>query len=77
MGMIGALIGNVWPYVIGALTAIAGAFGLYMKGRADAKAKRAVQDLTEHKATVEKVLHETPSADPIADVRERLRDRAR
>ncbi len=38
--MIDLILGNVWPYVIGALTAIAGVAGVYFKGRADAKAKR-------------------------------------
>ncbi len=74
--MLDLILGNVWPYVIGALTAIAGALGLYFKGRADAKAKRAVQDLTEHRDTVERVLDETPSADPADDIRRRMRERA-
>jgi hypothetical protein len=63
---------------LAAIVAVFAAFGaVYAKGRADAKAKRDVKDLTEHKATVEKVLHETPSDDPAADIRKRLRDRAR
>jgi len=74
--MIGALLGDLWPYIIAAFTAIAGALGLYFKGRSDAKAKRSVQDLTEHKDTVERVLDEQASADPVDDIRKRLRDRA-
>ncbi len=75
--MIDLILGNVWPYVIGAVTAIAGALGLYLKGRADARTKRAVQDLTEHKDTVERVLNETPSDAPADVIRGRLRDRAK
>jgi hypothetical protein len=65
---------KLWAAAIVAV--IAGAFAIYAKGRADAKAKRAVQDLTDHKETVERVLHETPSADPVDDIRKRMRDRA-
>jgi len=75
--MIGALLGDLWPYVIGVVAALAGALGLYFKGRSDAKAKRAVQDLTEHQTTVENVLAETQSDDPADAIRQRLRDRAR
>jgi hypothetical protein len=74
--MIDVMSGGVWPYLVAAFTAIAGALGLYWKGRSDAKAKRAVQDLTAHKETVERVLDETPSDDPADVIRDRLRDRA-
>ena len=37
--MIAALIGDIWPYVIAAIGAGAGLFGIYAKGRSDAKAK--------------------------------------
>jgi len=63
-------------WLAAAVTALAAVVAAYAKGRADAKAKRAVQDLTAHKDTVERVLHETPSADPVDDIRQRLRDRA-
>jgi hypothetical protein len=63
-------------YAAAILAAIAGALAIYAKGRADAKAKRAVQDLTAHKTTVEKVLAETPSDDPADAIRQRLRERA-
>lgn len=65
---------KLWAAAI--LTAIAGALAIYAKGRADAKAKRDVQDLTAHKGTVERVLDETPSDDPVDDIRRRMRERA-
>ena len=74
--MIGALLGDLWPYLIAAATAIAGALGLYFKGRADAKAKRKAAELQAHKDTVERVLDEQASADPVDDIRKRLRARA-
>ena len=77
--MIGFLLGipaRLKLYAAAILAFVAGAFGIYAKGRADAKAKEAVKDLTEHKDTVERVLNETPSADPADDIRKRLRERA-
>jgi hypothetical protein len=65
---------KLWAAAI--LAAAAGALAIYSKGRADAKAKRAVQDLTEHKDTVERVLNEAPSDDPADDIRRRMRERA-
>ena len=65
---------KLWLAAIVAVFAAVGA--VYTKGRSDAKAKRAVQDLTEHKDTVERVLNETPSDDPADDIRRRMRDRA-
>jgi hypothetical protein len=55
---------------------MAGAMALYAKGRSDAKAKRAMQDLTAHKQTVQEVLHETPDTGPADDIRRRMRARA-
>jgi hypothetical protein len=69
--------GKLKLYAAAILAAIVGALAIYSRGRADAKARRAVQDLTEHKDTVERVLNETPSDDPADDIRKRLRDRAR
>ena len=37
--MIAALLADLWPYIAGLLGIIAGALGLYAKGRSDAKAK--------------------------------------
>ncbi len=74
--MIDLILGNVWPYVIAAFTAFAGVAGVYFKGRADAKAKRKADEMQAHKETVERVLDETPSADPADDIRKRLRERA-
>ena len=37
--MIGALMGDLWPYLIAALGAIATVAGAYLKGRSDTKAK--------------------------------------
>jgi hypothetical protein len=77
--MIALLLGipsrlKLWAAAI--LAAAAGVLAIYGKGRADARAKRAVQDLTEHKDTVERVLNETPSDDPADDIRRRMRERA-
>ncbi len=74
--MLDLILSNVWPYVIAAFTAIAGALGLYFKGRADAKAKRKADELQAHKDTVERVLDEQASADPADDIRRRMRERA-
>jgi hydrogenase/urease accessory protein HupE len=65
---------KLWAAAI--IAAMAGAMALYAKGRADAKAKRAMQDLTAHKQTVQKVLHETPDTGPADDIRRRMRERA-
>jgi hydrogenase/urease accessory protein HupE len=77
--MIGFLLGipsrlKLWAAAI--IAAMAGAMALYAKGRADAKAKRAMQDMTDHKQTVQEVLHETPDTGPVDVIRSRMRDRA-
>lgn len=41
------------------------------------RAKQAAQDAQDHTETVERVLDEKPSDDPVADIRKRMRDRAR
>ena len=53
-------------------------FGAYRhrQGVNDAKAKRAAADAKAHRETTERVLHETASDDPAADIRDRMRDRA-
>jgi hypothetical protein len=53
--MIGALLGDLWPYLIAAVTAIAGALGLYFKGRADAKAKRKADELKQEVKAHERI----------------------
>ena len=72
--MIGALLGDLWPYVIGALTAIAGALGLYWKGRADAKAKRKADEAARKIKTLETAREVKADVDqkPDADVRRDL-----
>jgi hypothetical protein len=65
---------KLWAAAI--IAAMAGAMALYAKGRADAKAKRAMQDLTDHKQTVQEVLHETPDTGPVDAIRSRMRERA-
>jgi hypothetical protein len=65
---------KLWAAAI--LAVLAGLGALYLKWQADWAAKRATQDLTEHKDTVERVLDETPSADPADDIRRRMRERA-
>ena len=54
-------------------------FGAWNR-RSGAKAQKAKQDAANAKAhteTVERVLDETASHDPVADIRRRMRDRAR
>ena len=41
------------------------------------RAKRAADDAKAHTETVERVLDETASDDPVADIRRRMRERAR
>ena len=53
--MIAALLADLWPYIAGLLGVIAGAAGLYAKGRSDAKAKAETRDMREHIATREKI----------------------
>lgn len=53
--MISALLGDLWPYLIAALAALAGGAGLYLKGGSNAKAKAETRDLREHIATREKI----------------------
>jgi hypothetical protein len=65
---------KLWAAAI--IAAMAGAMALYAKGRADAKAKRAMQDLTDHKQTVQEVMHETPDTGPVDAIRSRMRARA-
>ena len=43
--MISALLADLWPYIAGLLGIIAGAAGLYAKGRSDAKAKQETRDM--------------------------------
>jgi hypothetical protein len=46
------------------------------KGRKLAEADAREKAARDNAATVERVLNETPSADPVSDIRKRLRDRA-
>lgn len=66
-------VGGAWKW----LAAGAGLIGLYLKGRADAKAKAEVRDLKANSKTIEEVLRETPSDDPADAIRQRMSDRAR
>ena len=38
------MIAAFWPYIVGAAAFVAGALGLYAKGRSDAKAKAVAKD---------------------------------
>ena len=53
--MIGALLGDLWPYLIAAATAIAGALGLYFKGRSDANTKRKADELKQEVKAHERI----------------------
>lgn len=80
--MIWSLILNSRPvrWLAGALAALAGlwAYGAAKKreGAVAANSRRDAQDAKDTIATTERVLNETPSADPADDIRRRLRDRA-
>ena len=75
------MIAFIWRLILGGLwkplLAVLGAAGLYVKGRADAKAKADLRDLKANSKTIEEVLRETPSDDPADDIRNRMRERAR
>lgn len=43
--ILSSIIASLWPYILAGLGAIATAFGIYAKGRADAKAKAETADL--------------------------------
>ena len=47
------------------------------KGKQEAAAKRAAEDAAAYRDTIEKVTNETLSDDPAADIRKRLRERAK
>ena len=69
-----AILAAFWPYIAGAVAFIAGALGIYAKGRSDAKAKRKASDLKEtikaHEARNEVDTDAAAAPDP----RQRLRD---
>ena len=62
--MISALLGDLWPYLIAALAALAGGAGLYLKGGSNAKAKAETRDMREHIETRERMddaeIHDDP-----------------
>lgn len=43
--MIAALLSSLWPYLLAGAGAMAAAFGIYAKGRSDAKAKAETKSL--------------------------------
>lgn len=49
------LFGNLWLYIVAAASAIAGAVGLYLKGRSDENARRKVGDLEKEVQTNERI----------------------
>ena len=55
MTILSALIGDLWPYIAGAVAFIAGALGIYAKGRSDAKAKAREQHKDEALQTHERI----------------------
>lgn len=63
---------------IGALVLAVLTFGEYQrrKGIALQKQKSSMEASRAHAETVKEVLNETPSDDPVADLRQRMRDRA-
>ena len=75
--LISGFLPHVWGYIAVAGVALAGLAGVYVKGRADAKAKAEMRDLKSNAKTIEEVLRETPSDDPADAIRQRMSDRAR
>lgn len=65
---------KLWAAAIGA--ALVAVLAIYAKGRASANAKHELKAARSYRTTTEKVLHETTSADPVSDIRKRMRDRA-
>lgn len=43
--MIAAILSVIWPYLLAGIGAVAAAFGIYTKGRSDAKAKADAKNL--------------------------------
>ncbi len=62
--MIAALLAEFWPYIAGLAALVAGALGLYAKGRGDADAKADLRDAREHIETRDKIdeaeIHDDP-----------------
>jgi succinate dehydrogenase/fumarate reductase flavoprotein subunit len=84
------MIGIIWSFLTGnkiartiglAVMAVLGVltFGAVKKreGAQQAKAKQAVEAAKAKEKTIEDVLRETPSDDPVDDIRERMRKRAK
>ena len=72
--MIAALLPDIWPYLAAIGLFIAGAFGLYARGRKDAGIKRDLADAREYQKTLERMADAPTDTD--ADLaRERMRDR--
>jgi len=53
--MIAWILAEGWPYIVAFLGVIAGAFGLYTKGRSTEKAKQESRDLRGHIETRERM----------------------
>ena len=80
MTLLWQLIAPFAGYLAAAGLALAAWFGngamQRRKGRKAAEAEAKAKAARDNAATVERVLNETPSADPVDDIRKRLRDRA-
>jgi len=72
--MIGALLGDVWPYIASAVGIIAAFVGAYVKGRKDASdkaAREAAEKRASDLATAKEIRDEIDN-DSSDDVRDRL-----
>ena len=74
------MIALIWKLILGGLwrplLAVLGAAGVYVKGRADAKAKREIQDLKGFKETTERMQDaDAAMGDDPAVLRDSLRQR--
>ena len=75
--MIGALLGDLWPYLAAAGAAIAAFLGAYLKGRRDASQKAAQRAADSYIKTRKRADEEDYIDDDFGVIRDRLRERGK
>jgi hypothetical protein len=70
------LLAQIWPYVVVVIAFFGWGMAKRREGRKEERAAADARAAREQAATVERVLNETPSADPVDDIRRRMRERA-
>lgn len=75
--MIGALLGDLWPYLAAAGAAIAAFLGAYLKGRRDASQKAAQKAADSYIKTRKRADEEDYIDDDFGVIRDRLRERGK